>query len=246
MNFESKKYIDVLESESLFEYRENGLLRTSYETEKRLYSFIKNGDVENAKKAGEFLKTQKIVAGKLSDNSLTHMKYWAVCCITLATRSAIEGGLDENIAYTYADKTIMKIDKMNSESEIFSTILNEYVKISVMVCENHKEKPCSVTIKRCLHYISTHLHEKLSVRELSSHCGLSPDHFSKIFKSEVGIIPSRYIRRKKLEAAKEMLLSGRSISETAHFLGFCSDSYFIDCFKSEFSKTPREFLKTSD
>lgn len=245
MQFEAKKFIDIIESSNLFELRENELVHTPYETEKRFYAVIKNGNVQKAIQASRLLKKEKIVAGKLSDSSLMQMKYWAVCCITLATRAAIEGGLDENEAFTYADKVIIKIDKLKTEGEIFSLILDEYVKITALVFETCENKKYSVTIKRCLNYISAHLHEKLTVESLAALCGLSPGHFSKTFKAQTGVSPSEYIQKKKLKEAKEMLLSGKSISETAYYLGYCSESYFIVCFQKEFSMTPKQFLKST-
>lgn len=245
MHFEAKKFIDILESSDLFELRENELSHTPYETEKHFYAVIKNGNVQKAKETAAFIKEHKIVAGKLSDNSLTQMKYWAVCCITLATRAAIEGGLDENTAFVYADKTIMKIDRLQTEAAVFSLILDEYIKITALVFESSECKNHSIVIKRCINYISTHLHENLSVKELAMLCGLSTDHFSKTFKTQVGCSPLKYIQKKKLTEAKEMLLSGKSISETAYYLGYCSESYFIKCFQKEFLKTPKQFLKSS-
>lgn len=242
MNFAASNFIDVLESSSLFDIRENGKAHTPYETEKRFYSVIKNGDTEKAKETVLFLKSNKIVTGKMSDSSLTQMKYWAVCCVTLAARYAIEGGLDESFAFSYSDKSILKIDNMQTEAEIFEYILGGYIELCSLVRKNRDEKNYSKRVRLCIHYIGEHLHEKTSLEEISSRCLVSPDCLSRSFKKEVGCSIGEYIRKRKLLEAKELLLSGKSILETAYLLAFCSESHFIRRFREEFGETPKQFL----
>ncbi len=242
MQREAENFLSILEGSSLFDIRESELKHTTYETEKRFFGIIKNGDVAKAREAVEIFRDKKIVAGKLSDDSLRQIKYWSVCCVTLATRAAIEGGLDETTAFSYSDSIIVKIDRMKSDREIFACILEEYVKFCSLVHESRIGGKYSSLTKRCLHYIDVHLHEELSVSQLAKLCNMSTDHFSKKFKAEVGVSPSQYIKKKKLLEAKEMLLAGRSISDTAYWLGFCSESYFIKCFQKEFSATPKQFI----
>lgn len=42
----------------------------------------------------------------MSENSLMQRKYMAVSSITLATRYAIQGGLNEDEAYSFSDRFI--------------------------------------------------------------------------------------------------------------------------------------------
>ena len=71
--------------------------------------------------------------------------------------------------------------------------------------------------------------------------GLSDDYLSFLFKKNLGVNLSRYIRSQRLQSSKEMLKGNYTISDIAYYLGFCSESYFISCFKKEFGKTPKKF-----
>ena len=48
------------------------------------------------------LGIQNITVGQMSDDELKQQKYMAVSFITLATRYAIQGGMNENNAYSFS------------------------------------------------------------------------------------------------------------------------------------------------
>ena len=90
------KSIEVLpdEKENMeFWERENKKSHTSYENEILFFSCIMHGDTERLDTCLENMFNNGIVAGKLSEDNLRQIKYWAVSCITIATRYAIQGGL---------------------------------------------------------------------------------------------------------------------------------------------------------
>mgnify|MGYP000184672563 FL=1 len=79
---------------------------TAYEAEKLFYTCIEQGDTERLSYTMDEFFSNGLVIGKLSENNLRQMQYWAVSCITLAIRYAIEGGLCESEAYEMSDKMI--------------------------------------------------------------------------------------------------------------------------------------------
>jgi YesN/AraC family two-component response regulator len=52
-----------------------------------------------------------------------------------------------------------------------------------------------------------------------------------------------YIRTIRIEKAKELLLKGDTIADTAYETGFSDPNYFSKCFKKQTGKTPSEFVK---
>ncbi len=73
--------------------------------------------------------------------------------------------------------------------------------------------------------------------------GLSKDYLSQLFKKTTGLTVTEYIMKKRLSSAKQLLDRDVSISDTAYALGFCSESYFISCFKKKYGITPKEYVK---
>lgn len=236
--------IEVLPSSQIFEQRENGKVHTPYETEILFYSGIQSGDKARVQAMLEALLDTKIITGKMSENPLRQMQYWAVCCIALAARYAIQGGLDETIALNLADRCILQIDRMTDGEEIFSYLLQKCMELTDMVAASRENSQYPYAVRHCLHYIHTHLHEGITCGLLAKECKLSPDYLSALFKKHTGIPLAKYIRKQKLHAAKDLLDRAHAVSDIAYYLGFCSESYFITCFKTEFGITPRQYADT--
>jgi len=241
MKEDGQTSIKVLDESNLFWQRESGRTHTPYETEQLFYSCIRAGDVEKVGLLMQTLLQQTVVAGKLSNDPLRQMQYWAVCCITLATRCAIQGGLDETTAFNRSDESILQIDRMRDPQEILRFLQSLCLQITAMVRDSRLNGRMPQAVRKCLHRIQTDLHGRLTAETLAKACALSPDYLCALFKKHVGVPLSVYIRRQRLCAARDLLLTGKSLSEIAYDLGFCSESYFIRCFREEFGETPRRF-----
>lgn len=243
---ENKKLINIKilpnASDPVFDQRETGVLHTSYLEEIAFYSIVQSGNVEMIKKSMHDFLEKGIVIGHLSNDNLRQMQYWAVCCITMITRYAIQGGLEEMTAYNLSDFYIMAIDKMTSANEITAYLENIVIKVTSLVRENlHSEY--SKEIMRCVNYINNHLHERISLKELAAVSGYSESYLSKLFKKQVGKNISEYIVSKKIEEAKALLRGENSQELIAYYLGFCSQTHFISCFKKECGVTPNQYRK---
>ena len=239
MKNETTAYISVLEQSDLFFQRESGRTHTPYETEQLFYSCIRNGDVERVQTLMQVLLSQTVVAGRLSSDPLRQMQYWAICCITLATRCAIQGGLDETTAFNRSDASILQIDRMRDEREILRFLQTLCVEITALVRDSQIGRSAPPAVRKCLHLIQTNLHGKLTADVLAKQCALSKDYLCAVFKRTVGMPLSVYVRQQRLLAARDLLLTEKSVSEIAYDLGFCSESYFISCFRRQFGETPR-------
>lgn len=94
-------------------------------------------------------------------------------------------------------------------------------------------------ILRVLTLIEGNLHGRLSLARLAQAVGLSPSRLRHKFKSEVGVTPTAYLQARRLDAAKELLLTRRlAVKEAKAAVGISSDSYFTRQFKSAFGVPP--------
>ncbi len=240
------KSIEVLpdEKENIeFWERENKKSHTSYESEILFFSCIMHGDTERLENCLDDLFKSGIVAGRLSTDNLRQMKYWAVSCVTIATRYAIQGGLPEMEAYNLSDKFIRDIDMLDDENTIIDYLVNASFKITEMIKSIKIQHNYPSPVRKCVTYIDKNLHDKITLDDLGKISGLSKDYLSQLFKKTTGITITEYIRKRRLDSAKKLLDRGTKINDTAYGLGFCSESYFISCFKNEYGITPREYIK---
>lgn len=102
----------------------------------------------------------------------------------------------------------------------------------------------SMDINRAVEYIYSCYSDRIAVEELAQKAGLSPSHFSRVFKKELNQSPAEYILNTRLDFAKRMLRGGdKTLTDIALDCGFGSSSYFSQCFSKAFSISPSAFRK---
>ena len=242
----SEKNIQVLSKTSADPYYteiESEKKHTPYETEVIFYGCIERGDVEGTKKMLSALWNQNIVVGRMSDNDLKQMQYFAVCCITLAVRAAIRGGVSEIMAYNLSDEYIRRIDSMKKVEEVPEFLSVKAVEIAALVANSSRKKIAHPVVKKAAHYIEENLYQKITPSQVADYCSVSKDHLSLLFKQNTGETAAKYILREKLSESRRLINRGLSNSQIAYQLGFCSESHFIAKYKEYYGNTPGEERK---
>jgi len=80
-------------------------------------------------------------------------------------------------------------------------------------------------------YVEAHLGEDLSLASLAGEVGISRSHFSRGFKQTVGQSPFEWLRVKRIERAKQLLLDGAlSVAEVAIVTGFADQAHLTRAF----------------
>lgn len=99
-------------------------------------------------------------------------------------------------------------------------------------------------INRVIEYIHSNPGEKLTIEEMAKIAHLSPSHFVRIFKEEIGDTPIEYLNHVRMERVKKLLLADeRSITEIALECGFNNPSYLSTRFYKQYKLTPSEYRK---
>lgn len=85
---------------------------------------------------------------------------------------------------------------------------------------------------RICDFIEEHIGEKISLGDLSSMAGLSPNHFARAFQQSVGMPPHRYLLRRRLEHVEQMLRDTQlPLSQIALAVGFSDQSHLARHFR---------------
>jgi AraC family transcriptional regulator len=94
-------------------------------------------------------------------------------------------------------------------------------------------------LRHVLDFIHSHLADDLSLSDVATRVGLSPYHFSRLFKQSTGFSPYRYLLTQRVEAARRLLLStSLSPAEVASEVGFYDQSHLTRHFKRLTGFTP--------
>src|SRR6266446_8385608 len=96
---------------------------------------------------------------------------------------------------------------------------------------------------RAIEYIQDQLNADLTVSGIAQAVGMSPDHFTRLFKESTGQSPYRYVVEARVRKARELLATGKfTISEAAHHVGFVDQSNLTRHFKRVFGLSPKRLL----
>jgi AraC-like DNA-binding protein len=101
-----------------------------------------------------------------------------------------------------------------------------------------------VSIGPVLDYLRRHYKETPGLASLSKRAGLHPASFARLFRKITGLPPRQYVLRRKIEHAKESILSDNlPFAETAEDLGFCDYTNFFRTFRKFTGLTPSAFCR---
>lgn len=89
-------------------------------------------------------------------------------------------------------------------------------------------------------FVDTYLDADLSVERMAAEVGLSPYHFSRLFRTSFGVAPHRYVLQMRIARAAHLLRADkqRSIADIAFASGFASQAHLSHAFKCHMGQTP--------
>ena len=91
-------------------------------------------------------------------------------------------------------------------------------------------------------YIEAHLDGELHLEVLGALAGFGPERLRHVFRATLGESPHRYVTRRRVERARELLRSTRlPMTEIALRLGFADHSHFTQTFRRQTGLTPSRF-----
>lgn len=99
-------------------------------------------------------------------------------------------------------------------------------------------------IKEILSKIETNFTHPLNVNNLAESLKLSVYYLQHLFKKEVGISITKYIKDLRIQKAGEYLEdTNLSVKEIRVKVGITNDTHFFHDFKQKFGSTPTEYRK---
>lgn len=220
--------------------RKNSFFHHSKKAEDNLMKCVKDGDTDRIK---YYLETPfDGEMGTLSKKSaLQSEKNLAVCCTTLATRAAIEGGLSSELAYTLSDSYIQLIDEFKDIKDL-SNLRNSILLDFAQKVKECKENKHSKAVTLCEKHIFNNLYEDITLKSISDNVNFNQNYISTIFRKETGMTITQYIHKKRIDESKFLLTStDYSILEISILLKFHDQSHFTKIFKRFTGLSPKKY-----
>ena len=159
---------------------------------------------------------------------------------------ALHDWLTEHVATEYTllvGKMVEKVDDIRSsflscDDKMKGLQIKD--KVSDLNPQGEKQKKLK---KDILAYLEIHYRdEDLSQTKVADEFQISNYMLSRVFKNQVGIGFAEYVSGKRLDMAKELLLTtSHSVREIALMVGISNEKYFFKVFKTSVGMTPTEF-----
>ncbi|MDT0442674.1 AraC family transcriptional regulator [Streptomyces johnsoniae] len=91
-----------------------------------------------------------------------------------------------------------------------------------------------------LDHVDAHLDERMSVTFLARLAGISPNHLTRLFRTQVGETVVAHVRHRRLARARTLLTStGMPVKTVAHSVGFGDLQTFNKAFRRRYGMSPR-------
>lgn len=224
--------------------QEQGKVHNPYSQERWEQDSIRRGDVESLKKS--FQETYVGEVGVLSRDPVRQARNIAIVLVTLSTRSAMEGGVPAEIAFSLSDAFIQHVEELRQPAQIYAAAREMEIQLARMVAEHRVNLVQSGLVIRCKKEIGPRLHQKITVKELANVLGVTADYLSHVFSQEEGLSLSDYISREKIRYAQwRLTFTQDSCQNIAYAYGFSDQSHFGRVFKKWTGMTPRQYREST-
>lgn len=99
-------------------------------------------------------------------------------------------------------------------------------------------------LRQIADWMTEHVTEEFSLDRLAAQAGLSKFHFQRLFKSAMGVTPSRYHINLRMNLARQLLReTKKSVVDVALEVGYADPSHFAKLFRRETGLSPSDYRR---
>lgn len=208
--------------------------------QERLYAFLKTGTEQEAPRFIESLHAQ---TGTNNLNSRMFRIYMMMEMYLTMVRFAAETGLGKEDLDRQCGSPDAVLTENCSPEEGFAW-LSRCLAAVIRGRDTRKNRHADI-IHQAIAFIDEHFSdEKISLNMVAAAAGMSPNHFSASFSQEMGQTFIEYLTRRRMDRAKELLMTTELLSsEICYEVGYRDPHYFSSIFKKTVGMTPRAYRK---
>lgn len=206
--------------------------------ERRLLDQIRFGQIAKAQKTlNELLGHVFFAAG----SDINSIRYRTRELVALLSRSVITEGADPEevfgLNYHFVEALDQQTD-INGVAFWMARIARRFADLVLYM----PSLAHGATLRRATRYVREHLGATIGVTDVAAHVGLSPNYFSRVFAAETGERFVAYVRRMRIDRARQLLRgTNEPVTSIAAAVGFSDHSYFTKLFRRETGVTPSAY-----
>jgi AraC-like DNA-binding protein len=97
-----------------------------------------------------------------------------------------------------------------------------------------------ILLEQITAYVDAHLTEKLTLKDISAHCGVSVSTVTQLFQKRATTFHD-FVTQRRLEMAQKLIREGMPLEQVGKEVGYRDHSTFYRAFLRHFSLSPREY-----
>lgn len=149
----------------------------------------------------------------------------------------LENDLRETFAWKFPSPFLTKPEDMTA------VLLNMREDLIGRVLQKPDFNRMSHCILFASQYVQQNLAQRLKEQQVAQLVGLSRSYFSQNFRTYAGDNFGNFLRGVRMDKAKEILRSGKSVWDTAQAVGYDDVKYFQQCFRNFTGESSSDFCK---
>ncbi|NQX61248.1 AraC family transcriptional regulator [Paenibacillus qinlingensis] len=134
----------------------------------------------------------------------------------------------------------------SQQQDVFKRQILFYTMMNMILQNTGEARPPEAhnVIEHAVTLIHKHYRDDLTRDQIAEQLGVSPEHFSRLFKKEMGMGFIDYLLQFRMERSRELLqLSRANVQEIAQQVGFQSQYYFSRKFKQMVGVSPSTYMQ---
>ena len=215
-------------------------VHNSFDQEQIILDMIRKGD---SAALGEWKAAAPAIrGGVLAAEQLRQQKNTFIVTAALASRAAVQGGMEVEDAFSTSDSYIQQCEMLTAPEAVTNLQYRMILDYTERVGRLRRGRQPTRLALDVANYVRRHLSEAITAQELARALFLSRPSLSRRFREETGETLTDFILREKTEEAKRLLrYSDKSLTAVSSYLGFSSPSHFSRVFKRYAGCLPREY-----
>ena len=174
---------------------------------------------------------------------LRNSKNYCIIMNTLLRKAAEAGGVHPIYIDEMSSYNAERIEALSSHVNT-GALMSDMFRGYCRLVRRHAHKEYSPVVRRAVIMIDADLSADLSAGVLAAALDVSLGYLSTVFKKEVGVTVSEYVRNKRMEYAEHLLkTTDQQVQSVAISVGIVDLNYFTRLFKARTGKTPTEYRR---
>lgn len=203
----------------------------------KLNQYIKNYFIN--KEFDEFIREIETIFKYMKSNHATQVSVEKICTYVLRMLEFSDQGYEKEMVEDLSEEMLNSICICTKEDQLFEKLIQEFQ--SLKFCIHNQENESDV--QRILEYVNENYLTIDCIEHVAEKFGYNYAYLSRVFKKNFGESMNKYITKKKINLAKELIETKPKLklTEVSELCGYNDSRYFSRVFKKEIGVSPSEY-----